>query len=550
MIKRTASVVFAASLLVLSACSGHLDSSNRASGSDGKLDSATVAAPFGKYTEPIEISLGYIVDPSLKPMNGNSLENNAWRKEIKDRLNIEMNVVWQVSKENLDQKINLAIASSDLPDAVIVNQDQLEEMVKAEEIEDLTEVYEKYASPEMKRIIDSTQGFALDRVIYDGKMMAIPSVTSEDFSMLWIRQDWLDRLGLTPPKTIDELKRVAKAFVEQDPDGNGIADTVGIAANTGLYNDFNIGSFSFDLTPIFSAYNAYPGFWLEDADGNPTYGSILPETKVALANLREMYSEGLVDPELGNRKAPEEVVISGKAGMFFQGFFGGYWPLPSAWKNDPNANWQAYALPLDANGKYNIKKPNPSHSFLVVRKGYAYPEAAIKMNNLYLEDESRLGNEFMLIRNFFAPIDEAKFETKAAQEVLEGTKKPEDFLDKPEYKLLKNTVETIKKVKLEPYSNLAIQYWNQSDPSFMRAYSLLVGGRNFFDPNLNEIHSLSYKRTKTANEKWDELIKLENEAFLKIIMGSAPIDSFDQFVEDWKQRGGNQIIEEIKQSIE
>ncbi|WP_334073290.1 MULTISPECIES: extracellular solute-binding protein [Paenibacillus] len=547
MIKRTIPLILAASLL--SACSGQSDSPNRHNGSGGMPDSTTIAGPFGKYPEPVEIRLGYIVDPSLKPMNGNSLENNPWRKEIKERLNIEMNVAWQVSKQNFDQKINLAIASSDLPDAVIVNQAQLEEMVKAEEIEDLTKVYENYASPEMKRIIDSTQGFALDRVIYDGKMMAIPSVASEDFSMLWIRQDWLDRLGLTPPKTMDELKLVAKAFVEQDPDGNGLADTIGLAASTGLYNDFSIGSFAFDLTPIFSAYNAYPGYWLKDAGGNLSYGSILPETKVALANLREMYLEGLIDPELGSRKAPEDVVISGKAGMFFQGFFGGYWPLPSAWKNDPDANWQAYALPLDAKGKYNIKISNPSHSFLVVRKGYAYPEAAIKMNNLYLEDESRLGNEFMLIRNFIAPMDEAKFETKAAQEVLAGTKNPEDFLDKPEYKLLKNTVKTIKRVKLEPYSNLAIQYWNQDDPSFMRTYSLLVGGRNFFDPNLNEIQSLSYKRTKTAKEKWDELIKLEHEAFLKIIMGSAPVDSFDQFVEDWKQRGGHQIIEEMKPSI-
>ena len=42
------------------------------------------------------------------------------------------------------------------------------------------------------------------------------------------RQDWLDKLGLEAPKTTEDLYKVAKAFTEQDPDGNGQADTWGI----------------------------------------------------------------------------------------------------------------------------------------------------------------------------------------------------------------------------------------------------------------------------------------------------------------------------------
>ncbi|WP_348625210.1 hypothetical protein ABFT51_13610 [Paenibacillus peoriae] len=188
--------------------------------------------------------------------------------------------------------------------------------------------------------------------------------------------DWLDRLGLKPPKTVDDLEAIAKAFVENDPDGNSKRDTIGLASSTGLYNDFNNSAFSFDLTPIFAAYGSFPGYWLSK-DGKPVYGSVLPETKDALVKLREMYAKGLLDPELGIRKEAEETVINGQAGMFFQGFYAGYWPLPSAWQNEPEANWQAYALPLDANGAYHVKVDNPSSSFLVVRKGYAHPEAII-----------------------------------------------------------------------------------------------------------------------------------------------------------------------------
>ncbi|WP_311083214.1 extracellular solute-binding protein [Paenibacillus polymyxa] len=511
-----------------------------------KTISDTAAAdPFGKYEHPVSIRLGYAVDPTGADLSGGeTLEKNIWKTVIKQNLNIDVQVLWQVSKENLSQKIDLAIASNDLPDAMIVNQLQLNEMIKAGEIENLTEAYNSSASPEIKKIIDSTNGLAMEQVSFAGKIMAVPSVTAEDFSMLWIRQDWLDRLGLKPPKTVDDLEAIAKAFVENDPDGNSKRDTIGLASSTGLYNDFNNSAFAFDLTPIFAAYGSFPGYWLSK-DGKPVYGSVLQETKDALVKLREMYAKGLLDPELGIRNEAEETVINGQAGMFFQGFYAGYWPLPSAWQNEPEANWQAYALPLDANGAYPVKVDNPSSSFLVVRKGYAHPEAIIKINNLYLRDEFKYGTRFMLGRNFFAPADEARYETKAAQDILMGTKTPADFKDKSEYKLLENLVSTIKQTKLKPYDQYGISYWNEHSDSFMRGYSLLVGGRNFFDPNIHKVRSLTYIRTSTMEKAWGELSKLEHDTFLKIILGAEPIDSFDQFVEEWKEQGGDQVTVEV-----
>jgi putative aldouronate transport system substrate-binding protein len=548
MSKKITMVLLAAAMVSVTACSSK-PSKQEAGSETASSQSAVAADPFGKYAKPATLNVAYSVDPNFKSSKGETPENNVWKTAIKDNLNIDLKIAWQVANTNFDQKMNLAIASNDLPDAMIVNQVQLNQMVKAGEIEDLTEAYDKYASPAVKRIVDSTNGLSMSQVTFDGKMMAVPSVTAEDFSWLWVRKDWLDKLGLQPPKTIDDLEKIAKAFVEQDPDGNSKADTIGLSAGTGLFNDFTQGPANFDLTAIFSAYNAYPGFWVKGTDGKPVYGSTQPETKATLAKLRDMYAKGLIDKEMGIRKAPEEVVINGKSGLFFCGFYGGYWPLPSAWQNDPKANWQAYAVPLDAKGKYNIMRTNPTNSFLVVRKGYAHPEAPIKMNNFYLRDESKYGNEFMLIRNFFAPLDEIGYELKAAQEVLAGTKKPEDFADSAEYKLLVNTVKTIKNAKLKPYDNMDIQYWNRADKDFMRSYSLLVGARTHFDPNLNKIESLSYTRTKTMESKWSNLLKMEKESFLKIIMGAAPIDSFDQFVKDWKKQGGDQVTDEIAKTI-
>ena len=350
-------------------------------------------------------------------------------------------------------------------------------------------------------------------------------------------------------KNNDRLEKVAEAFVKKDPDGDGKADTIGIATRATLYDDFNSGLGSFNLNPIFSAYNAYPGFWIKGADGKPAYGSIQPEMKTALGKLRELYAKGLIDHEMGIRdESASEVITYGKAGIFFGPF--GYWPLPVVFKNNPKANWQAYALPLDQGGKYNAKAYNLTRSFIVVRKGYPHPEAVVKISNLLLRDEHNYYDiTYFPLQTALAPRDEISYSFKALKEVLAGTKKPEDFADKVEYKLLMNDLKTIKDTKLAPYDRTDITYWNPNGENFIRAYSLLVGGKNLLDPHVRRVNSIFNSRTVTIDRKWSHLFNMEMEGFTQIIMGAAPLDAFDQIVKEWKKQGGDQITSEVANEI-
>jgi putative aldouronate transport system substrate-binding protein len=551
--KKSIVIVSLSFMLVLSACANNSNTSNSKPSGDNKSSTQTVVAdPYGKYDQLVNLSIGLNVDPNFKSDKGETPEDNAWTKAIEENFNIDMKYTWVVANDNYNQKVNLSIASNDLPDALVVNRQQLIEMAKAEELADLTEAYDKFASPAMKKIIDSTNGDSMKMVTFDGEMLAIPNVRAENFSMMWIRQDWLDKLGLEAPKTMEDLEIVAKAFVEQDPDDNGQADTIGITGpglNGTLFDSLTSGLGAYNFSPIFSAYDSYPGFWVKGSDGNPVYGSTLPETKIALTKLRDLYEKGLIDKEIGVRKDAVQPIVSEKSGLFFLPWWGGYAPMPDILKNNPKANWQAYALPLDADGKFNAKIFSPSDSFLVVRKGFEHPEAAIKVNNLILRDEPKLGTTYQPLRNVYAPRDETPYTLLAIREVVAGTKKAEDFADKLEYKLLNNDLATFKNAKLEPYDNTDIQYFNITDPAFSRIFSVMVAGRNFIDPNVIRVSSLSYAQTKTMESKWANLTKLETEAFMKIVMGVAPVDSFDQFVEDWKKQGGDQILAEVIEAI-
>lgn len=260
---------------------------------------------------------------------------------------------------------------------------------------------------------------------------------------------------------------------------------------------------------------------------------------------------------MGVRKDASEPVISGKTGIFFGPWWMGYWPLPDAIKNDPEANWQAYALPLDANGQYSPHMGAVATQYTVVKKGYPYPQAVVKMLNLLIRDESTFNLDHGGIGNYplrvpMAALDECEITVQALTDVLNGTKKPEDFDDPvyDMYKLLRNDVRSIQKVKLAPFDKMDITYWNpQGDmSSFSRMYSIMVGTSSLYEAPMNKIYSLSYSQTKTMERRWVNLKKLEDETFLKIIMGASPLDSFDQFVQDWKTQGGDEITAEVEET--
>ena len=551
-------------LLILGACSNEEAGKEKDGGSDSNTTNGKDKDPFGAYEEAITISIGHEVDPTDTSLtDGDTPLDNKYTRNVKENLNIDVEHAFTASPANYDQKVSLAIASNDLPDAMVVGPVELRQMVEADQLADLTEVYEDYASPAIKEIIDSTGGIALDNVTFDGKIMAIPNAqaSADGVHNLWIRQDWLDKLGLEAPKTIEELKEVAKAFVEQDPDGNGKDDTIGLAgpdASTKLYANFLESSnnlYGFD--GIFSALHSYPGYWLEGEDGGAVYGSILPETKEALATLRDMYAEGLIDKEMGVREDSAESVISGKTGMFSGPFWMPYGPITDAVKQDPNANWQSYAAPLDENGEYTPHLMTPTSYYVVVRKGYEHPEAAMKILNNLLANESKFdemegggGPGHYPLRLVYAPNDEMEVTTVAMREVLAGTKKPEDYANMPSYKLLATDVQNVADAKLEPYDDMNIKNWNIDSPHFTRAYSALVGTAPLVDNEIKGVSSLIYSQTSTMEKRWVNLKKLEDETFLKIITGAMPLDAFDKFVEDWKNQGGDQITEEVAEVAE
>lgn len=342
----------------------------------------------------------------------------------------------------------------------------------------------------------------LENAMIYGKLMALPniSIQTDSISMLWVRQDWLDQLGLKPPRTMEDAITIAKAFVEGDPDGNGLKDTIGLSGNkTNLYTLDGI----YDFTGIFAAHDTYPGLWLRDDEGRIVYGSTRPQTKHALGTIRGMYASGLIDPDIPYQTEPLVLLSEGRSGMFFGPWFSP-WNIIEAVKQDPSADWRPYLI-AEANGHYNTQKMPASSYYLVIRKGFAHPEAAIVYANQLLAD-SRLPDEeynqldpgmILPLSPLYLTIDYADAVSRkyaALIEVLEGKSPPSSL--SPEMKGHYNRW-------LQREQRLEENFGDWSAP-----HAYLYGGEIVTRRMDKEVYNQFTSMTPTMERKWDALLKL------------------------------------------
>ncbi|RAV21445.1 extracellular solute-binding protein [Paenibacillus contaminans] len=504
-----------------------------------EAESPPPTSPPGKYDPPIEITSARIVDGTYKYDKGDTIENNIWTKAYLDELGIKLKYVWVVGSDQAEQKMNVAVSSGDLPEFSLVNSRQLKQLADADMLMDLTDIYETYASALTKRFHLEDGPNPLKAATIDGKLMAIPEsgAAIEYAQMIWLRTDWLQKLHIPEPKTMDDLVRIAEAFAKQDPDGNGKHDTYGMFLSKELY-----------LEGFFSGYHAYPRFYLKDASGELVYGSVQPEIKPVLQKLQDMYKAGLIDKEFGVKpfdKAVEDVK-AGKIGFMFGSMASPMFPLNDSKKNDPKAEWRPYSL-VSADDKPALTQTPATmiYNYYVVKKGTKHPEALIKMINLYAE--KGYGDHptpTFFNNNGLETFKYAPFKVWPPENSLNTQRNIAKALKNGDASNLRYDQKNIYDMIVNYRTTGDVNDWGME-----RVYSD-SGSFGILDRYLNENKQIKNAffgtPTKTMALKGSTAFALELETYTKIIMG-APIDEFDRFVEQRNRLGGSQITQEVNE---
>jgi putative aldouronate transport system substrate-binding protein len=506
-------------------------------------------APFYKYPETVNLTAGVPVYDGVKRLpEGDTLENNRYTRYFEEHSNIHITNKFEAQNgDAYSQKVQLAAASDDLPDFMVVDKRDyslFKQMVEFGQVADLTEAYNKYVNPEIRAKIESGDGSALKQVTFDGKIMAIPSPTFQYDTMplLWIRQDWLDELGLQPPQTVEDLEAIAKAFIAKGFGGKSI---MGLTADK-YYDEA--------FAQIFAAYNAFPTQWYLDGSGELTFGAITPQAKEGLAKLAQMYKDGLIDPEFASRESSTEVVADNRVGMYFCPWWAPWGALLDSTKNDPTANWQAYTLPLSAEGKFSFAAPDPNNCYLVVSSNCQNIDAVMRyfnvstdlnavINEALYKDIKGLDEPYRLsaVSMVFDYVDCIPRKNILYNAILEGKETiggPTDI----------NPVETQYNIDC---INAEAKTPRGDIDAWAQAAAYLIGAKPLVNNDkIVSVPGAYYGSTAIMDAKWANLKQLKDQVYLGIITGNLPIDAFDQFVSDWKTQGGDEITAEIKAIID
>ncbi len=501
------------------------------------------------------------------------MQDNANLTWMKENLGINVKFDFIVTKpEDYNTKLRLLLSSgAKLPDAFAAAGDPLQSLLAANKLMPLDDAIEKYAHPEYKKLLEKF-GYALGEVKKDGKIYGVPAFfMGDEGTVMWIRKDWLDNLGLQAPKTLDEFENVLKQFTENDPDKNGQKDTIGLAV------PLKEGPWTWmgQTDAIFSALtdqmiNTYDVslFWNKGADGKLSYGAIHPDAKLYLEKMRDWMSKGYIDKEAGIKDPSKaaELTASGKAGIMFGPFWMGDWPLGDATKNNPAADFEPYALPTGPTGLVGRAEKPIVQGFTVFNKDFKDIEAWFAyFNKVFAKKLEQAGDPYFDPRwkdGYLEGYDYVKYNGKIIKSNYEAAGVPADqwplkdgatidirymmtnilgnFTSIPH-----SNTEAVKKFLADPNAEPATSIEmdtkqlkkRQLDAAGIRINQTVNEGKNYYTGPM----------TPTMKSKGELLKKLATESYLKIIYGEKPIEYFDEFVKQWLDNGGQKITDEVNE---
>ena len=515
--------------------------------------------PFGAYPETIEYTLGKMtsVNNSNMPEN-DTYTDNAYTRYIKSVINVQNVDVFEANDSQYDTNVSMVISMGSLPDIMVVSsQDEVEQLVEAGLIEDLTESYNNCISDRIRKMYESYGDSLKDMVTYDGKIMALPETNITDGpNLVWLRKDWMDKLGLSEPHTIDDVVNIVKHFISEDPENNGVdasgkPNTVGLAVDTDVTGECGYSS-EFLLDIIFACFGAYPKQWIMNDDGEIVYGSVTDEAKEALSYINNLYNQGVIDNDFLLRTSTNicELIENGLCGSFFGPWWAPNNPLANAVSRNPDADWQPYLIATDSDGTTSYHSQNPCYKYVVVRKGYEHPEIAAKMISVMFDkvrfdctDSEEFKNYYQInveptARPLSINVDYNNALSICYRNIdaaISGRKNPDslELLERSFYDACSEYIKNANKTSTQWAAYM----------SRIKACSLIT------QDNIKVVDSLYFKTTDTMKSHWWRLKAKEKEAYLKIISGEEDISYFDTFVKEWNEQGGQTITSEVSESM-
>ncbi|MDQ8733543.1 extracellular solute-binding protein [Paenibacillus sp. LHD-38] len=310
---------------------------------------------------------------------GSTITDNYWTKWIQENFGAPNNVKLEyvpVPRSEEVEKLNVLMASgSSVPDIVFTyDPNTFNRYAKQGGLTDLGPLLDEYG-PNLKAFLgDEVLGYGK----FEGTQFAIPAKRSNIGKYAsFIRQDWLDKLGMPVPKTTDELYETLKAFKEKDPgQTGGQVIPLGMTIASAQYEPL--------LWSFIKTMTEEEQYTLTQQLGSNDYPVLLPGFKDALQFMNKLYNEGLINKDFGldkDKKKLGEDISTGKIGFFSEDDVNIYYENGSydlLQKNVPGAEIAAVDVYTNEEGKHAKPKYAPNGLYIMIPKSSERAVEAIK----------------------------------------------------------------------------------------------------------------------------------------------------------------------------
>ncbi|MCU6712121.1 extracellular solute-binding protein [Paenibacillus sp. J5C_2022] len=421
------------------------------------------------------------------------------------------------------QRLNTRIASGDLPDLFLPWQGNENTLITQGAVADLTDMLPKYAPhlwesvpEEVWDVVRTADPSGKGRIYY------VPLVNTYTFYGSFIRKDWLDRVGMEVPKTQEEYVEVLRAFRDQDANGNGDPnDELPVSGREfGRWMDHLFGMYGIAMWEGFPMWDIY--------DGELTYSAVTPNMKDAIAFIRDLYAEKLLDQNTFLNQGSDWVsAIDGdKLGSWFH--------INTTLINrtkkiatvNPEVEVAALGIPkVDGYDGFitntQLNRPN----WLIANKDEETVIHALELLD-WMENPDNVEKIVLGLEGVHYELVDGK---PVFLQVDAATTEP---------KVMARAVNNLSSIQLENEIQL-----NAADPESARLYE-----------NRDQVLLDAQKYGKTiagdgipasVYEGYPDIRNhtLYQEYMTKIIIGELDISAFDEFVDKWYQSGGQAVTE-------
>ncbi|KZZ84974.1 extracellular solute-binding protein [Bacillus sp. SJS] len=412
-----------------------------------------------------------------------------------EKLDVKFELV-QMPQGNYAEKLNLLLYSGDIPD-MIYFQGGDQQIADQDLLEDLTPYIEK--SKNLKSIMEPYNEKRMKNYPY------LLWIKPLDLKTPVIRSDWFNQLSsskaLMADPTPENYKAFFKELVEKAPGGGKPKNAITAAGDIA------------ELDYIFNMAFGLNQTWLKKNDGTFEYAKVSEKEKAKLEFYSELYKEGLLDQQFATKQwdTKEKAFYDGDSGVIV-GTNGKVIDIYNGKMTQVNGKEAELTVLPPAKGEF---------------QGYGATDISKESRGIAISSQSKNKELAFKVLDYLASpkgqmLDRIGFENE-------------------HYKITDNQIELTDKY----YSEWYARFWEPADfkPEKTLKTPLLSKPAEESAKLVQQYYSEDNKviLDEASSAKWDAAENLYKEFSADVITGKRPISDFDQFAEEWKKAGGDEI---------